>query len=162
MESRKAYGPHEAVALGIELENAGHNFYTRVADCAVDHRVKEVFEQLAKAEMKHLKIIREEIEPMFAPEWYREEDQLLMAEYLRDVERQPAFPDPEEAAGYCKVTETTGKAIDIGIMAEKRSMGYFAYLRDVTADEKGKEAFNRLYLEEEKHLKLLEELKDQL
>jgi rubrerythrin len=99
---------------------------------------------------------------MFAPEWYREEDQLLMAEYLRDVERQPAFPDPEEAAGYCKVTETTGKAIDIGIMAEKRSMGYFAYLRDVTADEKGKEAFNRLYLEEEKHLKLLEELKDQL
>ncbi|UCF30557.1 MAG: ferritin family protein [bacterium] len=162
MENQKVYGPHEAVMLGIELENAGHHFYTRVADCAVDFRVKEIFQKLAAAEVKHLKIIKEEIEPIFAPEWYREEDQQLMAEYLRDVEKQPVFPDPEEAADYCSRADTTVKAIDIGIRAEERSMMYFSYLRDATQDDAGKEAFERLYNEESKHLKMLQDLKKEL
>lgn len=162
MDRHKAYGPHEAVMLGIELEKAGKHFYSRVAECAVDHRVREVFTKLAEAEVKHLHIIKEEIEPKFAPEWYREEDQQLMTEYLRDVEKQPVFPDPGEAAEYCKMTDTTVKAIDIGIRAEERSMMYFSYLRDATQDDSGREAFERLYNEESKHLKMLQELKKEL
>jgi len=159
MDSKKVYGPHEAVTLGIELENAGHNFYSRVAEAAADFRVKELFASLAKAEIEHMRVIREEIEPDFTPEWYREEDQELMAEYLRNIEKQPVFPSAEEAVEYVGSAGGAVKAIDIGIVAEKRSMAYFEYLRDATQDPKGKNAFDRLYHEEEKHLELLTELK---
>lgn len=159
MDRHKAYGPHEAVILGIELEIAGYNFYKRVADSAVDYRVKELFQYLADAEIEHMRIIKEEIEPMFTPEWYREEDQQMMAEYLRDVEKQPVFPEPEEGEEYAHNNESAVKAIDLGIRAEERAMDYFSFLRDATQDEDGKKAFNRLYAEEAKHLKMLQDLK---
>ena len=158
MERKKVYGPYEAVMLGIELEDAGYAFYSRVAEAAHDFRVKELFQFLADAEAEHKRIIREEIEPRFAPEWYREEDQEMMAEYLRNVEKQPVFPEPDEAVSYAKSTEDARKAVEIGIHAEERARDYFAFLRDATQDEEGKDAFHRLHLEEIKHLHLLEEL----
>lgn len=162
MDQKKAYGPYEAITLGIELEIAGFNFYTRIAETATDYRVKNLFQHLAEAEMEHKRVIKEEIEPSFTPEWYREEDRQLMAEYLRDVEKQPVFPSPEEAEDISLGTDSALKAIDIGILAEKQAMAYFAYLRDATQDETGQTAFNRLYKEEVKHLEMLEGLKKEL
>ncbi|MFV1957264.1 MAG: ferritin family protein [bacterium] len=162
MDRKKVYGPHEAVTLGIELENAGYHFYTRVADASVDFRVTELFTALANAELEHLRVIKEEIQPNFTPEWYREEDQQLMAEYLRKFEEQPVFPSPDEAQDFAAITNNIGRAVDTSIEAEKRAMAYFEYLRDVTLDSYGREAFDRLYREEEKHLKLLIELKKSL
>ena len=162
MERKKVYGPHEAVTLGIELENAGYHFYTRVADASVDFRVKELFTSLANAELEHIRVIKEEIEPKFTPEWYREEDQQLMAEYLRKIEEQPVFPSPDDAEDFAAVTGNIERAIDTSIEAEKRAMAYFEYLRDATLDSNGHKAFDRLYKEEEKHLKLLTELKASL
>jgi rubrerythrin len=161
MDGKKVYGPYEAVMLGIELEDAGYHFYSRVAEAATDYRIKELFTFLADAEIEHKRVIREEIEPIFQPEWYREEDQQLMHDYLKSVERQPVFPEPDEAEGYAK-TEDVGKAIDIGILAEERARDYFAFLRDNTVDEEGKQAFNRLHLEEIKHLHMLQELRKEL
>jgi len=158
MEGKKVYGPYEAVMLGIELEEAGYVFYSRVAEAAHDFRVKELFQFLADAEAEHKRIIREEIEPRFAPEWYRDEDQEMMAEYLRSVEKQPVFPDPDEAVSYAENTEDARKALEIGILAEKKAIDHFAFLRDATQDEDGKDAFHRLHLEEIKHLHLLERL----
>jgi len=162
MDRTKAYGPHEAVALGMELEIAGFKFYTRIAETATDYRVKNLFQHLAEAEIEHKRVIKEEIEPIFTPEWYREEDRQLMAEYLRDVEKQPVFPSPEKAEEISRGTDSAVKAIDIAILAEKQAMAYFAYLRDATQDETGKDAFSRLYNEEVKHLKMLEGLKKEL
>lgn len=95
MDQKKAYGPHEAVTLGLELEIAGYNFYTRVAQAATDYRIRDLFQHLANSEKEHRRVIKEEIEPIFAPEWYREEDQEMMAQYLRKIEKQPVFPNPE-------------------------------------------------------------------
>lgn len=162
MDSKKVYGPHEAVTIGIELENAGQNFYMRVAEAAVDFRVKELFSSLARAEIEHIRVIREEIEPDFTPEWYREEDQQMMAEYLRNIEKQPVFPSPEEAVEFAGSADGTMKVVDIGIESEKRSIAYFEFLRDATRDSKGKNAFDRLFREEEKHLKLLTELRENM
>lgn len=161
MEGKKVYGPYEAVMLGIELEDAGFNFYTRVAEASTDYRVKELFKFLADAEIEHKRVIREEIEPIFQPEWYREEDQQLMHDYLKSVEQQPVFPEPDEAEGFARDQEV-GKAIDIGILAEERARDYFAFLRDNTVDDDGKQAFHRLHLEEIKHLHMLQELRKEL
>ena len=162
MDQKKAYGPHEAVTLGIELEIAGYNFYTRVAQAATDYRIKDLFQHLADAEIEHRRVIKEEIEPIFAPEWYREEDQEMMAQYLRKVEKQPVFPSPERAEEIVRGADSAIKAIDIGILAEKQAIEYFLFLRDATQDATGVEAFDRLRLEEVKHLELLGNLKKDL
>ncbi len=162
MERNKAYGPYEAVTLGIQLEDDGFRFYSAVAKASVDHRVKELFSYLADAEIEHKRVIRDEIEPLFTPEWYREADQQLMADYLRDVEEQPVFPEPDKAVEFAKNMKNAHRAIDIGILAEERARDYFAFLRDATQDQEGKDIFQRLYLEEIKHLELLQNLRKEI
>ena len=162
MDGKAAYGPYEAVTLGIQLEDDGFTFYSAVAKAAVDYRVKDLFSFLADAEIDHKKVIREEVEPLFTPGWYREEDQQMMAEYLKDVQEQPVFPDPEKAVQFAKNMKDVHRAIDIGILAEERARDYFAFLRDATQDQEGKDIFQRLYLEEIKHLELLQNLKEEM
>ena len=162
MENKKAYGPYEALMLGVELEDAGFAFYSRIAAGTTDYRVKDLFRHLADAEIEHRRVIKEEIEPLFTPEWYREEDQQMMADYLRDVERQPVFPSPDHTDAVVRAADSAVKAVEIGIRAEERARDYFPMLRDATADEDGKKAFNRLHLEEIKHLKMLQELRKDL
>ena len=162
MERQSAYGPYEAVTLGIQLEDDGYTFYSAVAKASIDHRVKNLFSYLADAEIEHRRVIREEIEPLFIPEWYREEDQQLMSEYLRDIEEQPVFPEPDKAVEFAKSMKDVHRAIDIGILAEERARDYFAFLRDKTQDAEGKSIFQRLHLEEIKHLELLQSLREEI
>jgi len=162
MQQKEAYGPYEAVTLGIELEIAGYKFYSRVAEESTDYRVKNLFQYLADAEIDHMRVIKEEIKPLFTPEWYTDEDLAPIAEYLRDIEKQPVFPGPEEAEEIVKSADSAAEAIEIGITAEERAMAYFAFLRDTTKDETGKDAFNRLHHEEVKHLKMLNDLKKEI
>jgi rubrerythrin len=162
MERKAAYGPYEAVMLGVQLEDDGYAFYSQVAEASLDYRVKDLFSFLAEAEIEHKRIIRDEIEPMFAPEWYRDEDQEMMADYLRNVEKQPVFPDPGKAMEFAKSMQDAHRAVDIGILAEERARDYFAFLRDATLDQDGKDAFQRLHLEEIKHLELLQNLRKEL
>jgi rubrerythrin len=162
MDRKMAYGPYEAVMLGVELEDAGYAFYSKVAEVATDYRVKDLFAHLADAEIEHKRVILEEVEPLFTPEWYREEDHQLMADYLRNVEKQPVFPSPEDAKEFIQVTSDPVSAVDRGILAEKMAIEYFGLLRDATQDQEGKDAFHRLHLEEVKHLKLLQDLKEEL
>ena len=144
MEGKTAYGPYEAVTLGIQLEDDGYTFYSAVAEASVDHRVKDLFKFLADAEIEHKRVIREEIEPLFTPDWYREEDQQPLADYLKDIEEQPVFPEPDKAVEFAKSMKNAHRAIDIGILAEERARDYFAFLRDATQDKLGKDIFQRL------------------
>ncbi len=162
MNGKKAYGPYEAIMLGVQLEDAGQAFYSAVASLAGDYRVKNLFNELAKAEAQHRRVIKEEIEPRFTPEWYREEDQQMLADYLEDVEPQPVFPSPTQAASFARTAKDLRRAVDAAIRAEERSRDYYAVLRDATMYRQGKEAFEKLYFEEIKHLELLLKLKKDL
>jgi len=162
MERKKAYGPYEAVMLGVELEDAGYAFYSKVAEVSPDYRVKDLFAHLADAEIEHKRVILEEIEPLFTPEWYREEDHQMMADYLRSVEKQPVFPPPDDAKTLAEITSDPAAAVDIGIRAEEMAIAYFGMLRDASQDQEGKNAFHRLQLEEVKHLKLLQDLQKEM
>ncbi|MDF1535290.1 MAG: ferritin family protein [bacterium] len=162
MDRKKAYGLYEAVMLGAELEDAGYAFYSRVAEIAVDYRVKNLFAHLADAEKEHKRVILEDIEPLFTPEWYREEDHQMMADYLHSVEKQPIFPSPDHAEEFAGATSDPVTAVDVGILAEERAIEYFGMLRDASQDQEGKDVFHRLHLEEIKHLQLLQDLKKEI
>jgi rubrerythrin len=158
----KAYGAYEAIMLGVDLEEAGRNFYNRVAGSCGDFRVKELFKQLAEAGMEHKRVIREEIETIFAPEWYRDEDQQMMLEYLHTVQKQPVFPDPDDSPACDMVASDPEQALEVGIRAEKQAVDYYTFLKDATQDRKGKEIFERLRQEKVKYLDQLEEMKKEL
>jgi len=162
MEFDKVYGSYEAVMLGLDLEDAGHNFYTRVANSCADYKVKDLFKKLADAEVEHKRVIRDEIEPRYATEWYREEDKRMMLEYLHAVQKQPIFPDPQDSATCDHVASDPEEALNVGIRAEKQAIDYYTFLRDATQDENGKDVFERLRLEEVKHLEMLENMKKEL
>ena len=158
----KAYGSYEAVMLGVDLEEAGRDFYSRVAKSCADFAVKDVFRKLAEAEVEHKKIIIDEIETQYAPEWYREEDKQMMLEYIHSVRKQPVFPDLKDAPACEKAAADPKEALGLGIKAEKQSIEYYEFLRNATQDEKGKEVFERLRAEEVKHLEMLEKMKEEL
>jgi rubrerythrin len=162
MEFRRAYGPFEAMMLGVELEEAGRRFYERAAKSCADYKVKNLFEELARAEIKHKKVIREEIETLYAPDWYREEDHQMLADYLESVQGQEIFPDPEDETACDKAASDALQALEIGIRAEKQSIDYYAFLRDMTQDKKGREVFERLRKEEVGHLEMLEGMREYL
>jgi len=162
MEFRRAYGPFEAMMLGVDLEEAGRVFYDRMAKSCADYKVKNLFKKLAQAEIKHKKVIREEIEPLYAPNWYREEDHQMMAEYLDSVQHQQIFPDPEDQVACDLAASDPVAALEIGIKAEKQTIEYYTFLRDATQDDKGKDVFERLRKEEVGHLEMLEGIKGYL
>ena len=48
----------EALALSIEMEKEGYSFYKKTAENAADEMTKDVFEFLAKEELKHIDAIK--------------------------------------------------------------------------------------------------------
>ncbi len=160
MEFSKAYGSYEAMMLGEQLENAARDFYNRVANSCVKYEVRGVFKELAEAAMEQQRIIRDEIEPLYTPEWYSDDDQRMMAEYLKSVEHQNIFPDPEDAPACEMVASDPVQAFEVGIKAQKQAVQYYGFLRDATRDENGRDVFDRLQKEAASQLEKLEKMKE--
>ncbi len=53
--------PQEAVRIAIEREKAAHEFYTKAAKIAKYPGTKQMFESLAKEELKHRQILEAEL-----------------------------------------------------------------------------------------------------
>lgn len=53
--------PQEAVRMAIEREKAAYEFYTQAAKIAKYPGTKAMFESLAKEELKHRRVLEEEL-----------------------------------------------------------------------------------------------------
>jgi rubrerythrin len=53
--------PQEAVRIAIEREKAAYDFYTKAAKIAKYPGTKQMFESLAKEELKHQRILEAEL-----------------------------------------------------------------------------------------------------
>jgi len=60
--------PEEAIRLAIEREKKAYEFYTQAARTARYPGTKEMFEALAREELKHRKMLEEELNK----DYYRE------------------------------------------------------------------------------------------
>jgi rubrerythrin len=60
--------PQEAIRVAIEREKAAHEFYSKAAKIAKDPGTKEMFESLAKEELRHRRMLEEELNK----DYYRE------------------------------------------------------------------------------------------
>jgi rubrerythrin len=53
--------PEEAIRVAMQREKAAHEFYSKAAKIAKYPGTKQMFESLAKEELKHLRILEEEL-----------------------------------------------------------------------------------------------------
>ncbi len=60
--------PEEAIRVAIEREKAAHEFYSKAAKIAKYPGTKEMFESLAKEELRHRRMLEEELNK----DYYRE------------------------------------------------------------------------------------------
>ena len=60
--------PQEAVRIAIEREKAAHEFYSKAAKIAKYPGTKEMFESLAREELRHRRMLEEELNK----DYYRE------------------------------------------------------------------------------------------
>ncbi|MGA2955737.1 MAG: ferritin family protein [Thermodesulfobacteriota bacterium] len=57
----KTTTPEEAIRIAIEREKAAHEFYSKAAKIAKYPGTKEMFESLAKEELRHRRMLEEEL-----------------------------------------------------------------------------------------------------
>jgi rubrerythrin len=57
----KTTTPEEAIRIAIEREKGSHEFYSQAASLAKYPGTKQMFEFLAKEELKHRRILEEEL-----------------------------------------------------------------------------------------------------
>ncbi|MGE5254445.1 MAG: ferritin family protein [Planctomycetaceae bacterium] len=53
--------PEEAIRIAIQREQAAHEFYAKAAQIAKYPGTKQMFESLAKEELRHRRILEEEL-----------------------------------------------------------------------------------------------------
>jgi len=141
----------DALKLGIEREKGANKFYRNAAKATKDRNGKNMFDWLAKEELRHLAKLRQQLKSVLDNnkwlEWKRVTAPMNKAE----------FPSISEATGTITVDASEMEALRQGIKSEQDAIAFYKDAEDSTPDLKGKNMFRALGKEEEGHLSLLEE-----
>ena len=60
--------PEEAIRMAIEREKGSYEFYTQAAKIAIYPGTRQMFEYLAKEELRHRKMLEEELNRNYSPD----------------------------------------------------------------------------------------------
>lgn len=136
--------------MALKKEENAHNFYVRAQGMTKLSNVKDLFEELAKMELEHKKVIQGYIEELKSKgvEWdpaedLGETDEVGFSKYLTKTE----------------LTEETSyqDALIIALKREERAYIMFGNFYRISKDEGVKNLFKRLMDDEIGHLKMIEE-----
>jgi rubrerythrin len=141
----------DALKLGIERERGANQFYQKAAQATRDQNGKNMFNWLAKEELRHLARLRQQLKSVLDHnrwlEWKRATTPMNKTE----------FPSISEVTGTVTVDAGEMDALRQGIKSEQDAIAFYKDAEDSTPDLKGKDLFRALGKEEEGHLSLLEE-----
>ena len=149
--------PREIFAIAKEMERDGLAFYKAVAKAVSDPDAKAMFLRLASDEIQHVRDI-ERLEE-HAGDYFPSQEDSLVAQYVQGIVDTNVFPPLSEVPKIAASAKGVVKAIDFGIGAEKRAMDFYAKTVGETENADATDTLNRLRAEEERHLKLLTELR---
>ena len=141
----------DALKLGIERESGANKFYQKAAQATRDQNGKNMFDWLAKEELRHLARLRQQLKSML------DNNKWLEWKRVTTPMNKTEFPSISEATGTTTVDASEMDALRQGIKSEKDAIAFYKEAEDSTPDLKGKNMFRALGKEEEGHLSLLEE-----
>ena len=141
----------DALELGIERERGANKFYRNAAKATRDRNGKNMFDWLAKEELRHLAKLRQQLKSVL------DNNKWLEWKRITTPINKTEFPSISEATGTINADTSEMDALRQGIKSEQDAIAFYKDAEDSTPDLKGKNIFRALGKEEEGHLSLLEE-----
>lgn len=156
----KHFSGCEIVELGIQIEVNGRDFYTELSKAADDPDLRKVFEELARQEDDHIAAFKNifsstcEYEPKGAyPEEY--------FAYMNAMAGDHVFTQKGKGTEIAKSVKDNKEGIELGIGFEKDSILFYEEMKKYIP-EKDASLVDKIIGEEKKHLKRLQELKEDM
>lgn len=138
----------EILAFAIDGEKQAVQFYTSLAQQATRASLKEVFENFANEEKKHVVLLSDMAgnkEKIDSYEFKKVTD-LKISDYMVEIEYKEGMPMPE--------------ILKIAMKREEKATKLYTMLSEQTDDATGKKVFSILAQEEKKHKLTLETMYD--
>jgi len=138
----------EAYKIARKIEREGVRFYQLLMEKTADVGVKEMLTYLRDAEEEHLKLFEHLLEGAEREAGSSEEDDLL------DSVDDTIFSVTENEVSAADFK----KALQLGIIIEKRSLAFYLEVEKYTESSEGKNALRKVIDEERKHWEHLKQL----
>jgi len=149
-----SFSGFDVIRTAMEIEIAGHAFYSEMSKLAKLASLRHLFAQLAEDEDRHLLTLQKLTEGQFKDGgfWDDEEDYLP---YFKSFKEVGLFPEKEKFVATLDETDADRQILELAIAAENRFAEYFAIAAFFAQTDEGKEAFSLLAYEERRHAELL-------
>jgi len=138
------------LAMAMEREKGGYEFYSRAAEITGDVKGKEMFAWLAQQEIGHFNSLRNLVDALKSSA--QAEPIQLSVEDARQLEDL----SNSEAQGNVTATTTALEALQIAMDAERASIELYRRAERNTVDLAAKTMFSEMVAEEQAHLLMLE------
>jgi rubrerythrin len=144
----------ELFGIGVEIEKNGSRFYTAAASNAAGSSIKQLLNELAAWEKKHIEIftaLRKKLPPQARNEnLYDPSDEIAL--YLKATADSHVFiknSNMETLAAGCK---TAADILNMALAFEKDSVVFYASVREAVAEGAGRAEVEQLIHEELTHI----------
>jgi rubrerythrin len=140
-----------AIQMAIQTEIDGHNFYQKFAEQTQDPNARSMFERLAREEIMHLELLRNNKAMLEdSGEWVKYQELPLEV-----VEGAPIFSRERVEQNIVSYTSDLS-ALRVAYLIEKDAVDFYSRAAQKTDDPNGKRIFLDLVRMEQGHLELLQ------
>ncbi len=160
MSGLSDYSGFEVIRAAMEVEKNGHRFYSTMAEKAHSEMAREIFSWLAQDEVQHLKTLEGLVPKYQDGAFWENEDEFLP--YLQRFRDKEIFPSSERLELALQEDDPDIKTLDLAIEAEEKFAEYFHVAAGQAVTAEGREAFQWLAEEEDRHAAILKERKGKI
>lgn len=160
MSGIEHFSGYEVIRAAMEVERNGHRFYSSMVERAGEPLLKELFSWLAQDEVEHLRRLNSLEEKFEEGQYWDDADEFIP--YLQKFRDSEIFPSAARLDKVMQEENADLKVIDLAIEAEELFAAYFRKAEAAAKTADGKEAFDWLAGEEERHAKILKERRETL
>ncbi len=158
LNASRTYSGFEIIKIAIEEEKDGYKFYEKMMEKSLSPGVKKVFLRLKHEEEKHLVFLKNNLLPHFEKNKVYIQDEEAVVAYLERLNKSGIFENREETENIIDKITTDLEAIRLGIDLEKNAIAFYNNFFESIAQSEGKDALQKLIVEEKRHLEILRQL----
>jgi rubrerythrin len=153
-----AFSIGELIKIAVGIEKQGIVFYDVMARSTQQPEARDLFIKLAEAECTHMETFKKMLQQ--SDTYTSSEDQQLeYDDYLRALVNNAVFTDEMATSELATHIDSEIEALDVGITAEKDSILFYYYMKEVIPTI-GVAILDKILNEEKLHLSQLSEIKN--
>ena len=146
----------ELIEVAVNIEEAGKEFYEKLAGKVKNEKAREFFERMKVEEEKHKEIFLS-LKDKFGEDVYIDSDEALL--YLKQYTEGRVFPKAEDLVEWVE-SKSFNEIVDYSIAMEKESIIFYVELKAWLKDEKTKKLIDAIVDEEREHIRMLAAMKE--